>query len=32
MLDQAAGVPVGKLVLCGVELRAVAMPGHGDIG
>ena len=30
MLDQPAGI--GELVLGGVELHAVAMPGHGDIG
>ncbi len=30
MLDQPAGI--GELVLCGVELHPVTMPGHGDIG
>src|SRR5690606_27874693 len=38
MLDQAArsqrlaGLPGAELVLCGVKLRPVAMPVHGDIG
>ena len=30
VLDQAAGI--GELVLAGIELHAVTMPGHGDIG
>ncbi len=32
VLDQATRIAIGKLVLCRIELRAVAMPGHGDIG
>ncbi len=32
MLDQATRIAIGKIVLCRIELHAVAMPRHGNIG